>query len=588
MGRASCSAAPRGVVNGRSIVETGGATNVLGCALHDDIRVSARRTVPTGEVIDAGAAKSARARTRFAGAAGPNSDTGTVPSVVAAADHVVARAGSSEPTSEGLVRTEPTLPSFCCCCCCCCAPDGGAAGPAVGPEPTLPSFCCCAPDVGVAVPPVGPEPRFRSVGCAPVGDTAVGGGGLGATGEGPAAGGGEEEEEEEEGVDAETVPLRAGAPVGAGAIVRRAATDAPVAADSIVGATGSDRVLSAGLAVVGPLVVVAMAAMVAAGLAAPRGNSRGTRRSSAASAPRRASAPGRGSGCQCIDCSTSPENASGGSDIARGAKVPAPEATAASCAVALVNADAPCSATEDGAPGELDAGETLGAVDEFGAVRWFDGSTNGGTAASLPGRVGPTCRPGPEACAARRALPPPVDGDGGPTVDRRATARARSRLPSIGPAARTSSGLATKAASVTIRCEADDGPVSMPAGDRRPRDVARGNPRGPAAAACAAKPRRAVRCSSRRWAACTFCSMRDGDGRIRSRSRSATANHRSSCMPTGRSSVPLTLAATFWPSMRRARIERPLRKPKRAALAPTLPARRSGATRASRRACGGS
>jgi hypothetical protein len=92
---------------------------------------------------------------------------------------------------------------------------------------------------------------------------------------------------------------------------------------------------------------------------------------------------------------------------------------------------------------------------------------------------------------------------------------------------------------------------------------------------------------ARRCAICMFCSIREGVGRMRSRSRSAMASHRSSCIPTGSRSVPSTRAETLWPSIRLARIERPFKKPKREALPATTPARCSGAIRVRRRRCSG-
>jgi len=310
---------------------------------------------------------------------------------------------------------------------------------------------------------------------------------------------------------------------------------------------------------------------------APR-TSRGARRSSLANAPRRATAPGRGSGCHGTYSSRPAPRleAVGGNDSARGIVDAALARSARERSSPSDSSRAASGRPGPVTPGPRDVAEDAG--DEVGV------SASLAITASASGRVAPTCRPGPEACAERRALPPPVDGDGGPTVDRLATARARSRRPNIGPAARTSSGLATNAASVTMRCVADDGPVSTPAGDRRPRDVARGRPRGPAAAVSAANPLAALRIT-RRCAACMLCSSRDGVGRMRVRSRSAIASHMSSCIPTGKSPVPATCADTFCPITRRAKIDRPFKNPNCADFRATTPARWSSAIRVRRRAC---
>jgi hypothetical protein len=78
----------------RSTVDTIGAANVgpvatmLGRRQRGDIVVSARRTIPARDTTAAaGAAPSTLARSRCEGAAGPNSETGKSPAVVAVNDH---------------------------------------------------------------------------------------------------------------------------------------------------------------------------------------------------------------------------------------------------------------------------------------------------------------------------------------------------------------------------------------------------------------------------------------------------------------------------------------------------------------------
>jgi hypothetical protein len=117
---------------------------------------------------------------------------------------------------------------------------------------------------------------------------------------------------------------------------------------SAVGATTSARVLSGSVQVV-------------------RRSSRGMRRSSPASAPRRATAPGRGNGCQVIDAPASaPSSVRGGSDSARG----------------IADSARPSSIGDEvlvarGAPGR-------------DALTGADGSASRAMTASAAGRVAPT------------------------------------------------------------------------------------------------------------------------------------------------------------------------------------------------------